>query len=828
MAQVDYYIRLDLKKEHEQGVQHIKYGDANTRVLRFFVHSGGKTYDISDKHVVLHFLKKDGTSGSVRCFHAAEKGTCYCIVSSQMSAVAGEVKCDLKIYSGDTLLHSPKFYLLVGTDALSGDTSADVFGDEKADKVEDAAAGNFAGLDVEGNLTDSGKKASDFAAAEHDHTYGDIIDFASGVAEYAPPGSEIIFPLVYMTDNTPAPFEEGEYWYAPTAGKLYVTVSVPGSGLSWDDVTNSKLKENNLFVYRTGRVYYCVGTELRETKAVPDGHTHTKSAITDFAHTHAQSDISGLSDALAGKAAASHSHTMADVENLDVAIGSKASKDLTAEEDNFASFDNGGDIQDSGKKASDFAAASHTHTRSDVTGLSDALAGKAPASHTHTKAQISDFSHTHAQADVSGLSAALAEKVGKPAVWIGGQLLQFNEYGNITETGKGADELVEIVYIDEWHPGTLPDTQESPGSNQGKVFYCAGEAKLYKSVLSGNNWIWATIPLSDHCFYLLQATSAISARFRVFTYNGTELAEINYAAASHSHTMTDVNDLTFFSGTCATAAATQAKVVECPGFALRTNAVVIVKFTNAQSYNGAPTLNINSTGAKTVKSMGSTNAVRYCWNAGEVVGFFYDGTNYVMLEKAIASTTYYGVTKLYTGAGSTSTALALTPASLKNFADASVCPYYSTSLTYAVGDKVRYGNDIYTCSTAITTAEAWNAAHWTQLPTLQEQIDALNARIDALFPSLVTLTNTSNYTDNCYVEYQGTKYYTQGDTINIPHGGKLRCYANCGPKNYLYVDGVKVQDVTGAVDYEYTVESDIDVYFDIQIASSGTIRITTK
>lgn len=37
---------------------------------------------------------------------------------------------------------------------------------KKADKVANATAGNFAGLDVNGNLTDSGKKASDFVAAE--------------------------------------------------------------------------------------------------------------------------------------------------------------------------------------------------------------------------------------------------------------------------------------------------------------------------------------------------------------------------------------------------------------------------------------------------------------------------------------------------------------------------------------------------------------------------------------------------------------------------------------------------------------------------------------
>lgn len=37
---------------------------------------------------------------------------------------------------------------------------------KKADKVAKATAGNFAGLDVNGNLTDSGKKAADFVAAE--------------------------------------------------------------------------------------------------------------------------------------------------------------------------------------------------------------------------------------------------------------------------------------------------------------------------------------------------------------------------------------------------------------------------------------------------------------------------------------------------------------------------------------------------------------------------------------------------------------------------------------------------------------------------------------
>ena len=44
---------------------------------------------------------------------------------------------------------------------------------------------------------------------------------------------------------------------------------------------------------------------------------------------------------------------------------------------------------------------------------------------------------------------------------------------------------------------------------------------------------------------------------------------------------------------------------------------------------------------------------------------------------------------------------------------ASVATAYSTTETYAVGDYVWYAGQLYCCNTAITTAEAWTAAHWT-------------------------------------------------------------------------------------------------------------------
>lgn len=123
-----------------------------------------------------------------------------------------------------------------------------------------------------------------------------------------------------------------------------------------------------------------------------------------------------------------------------------------------------------------------------------------------------------------------------------------------------------------------------------------------------------------------------------------------------------------FYGTCATAAATAAKAVVCEEFTaddLVEGAVVIVKFTNAQTYNGAPTLNVNSTGAKNIKRYGTTNAARYEWLAGEVLTFVYDGTYWIMSNGGIATTTYYGMTKLSSATNSTSAAVAATASAVK-------------------------------------------------------------------------------------------------------------------------------------------------------------------
>ena len=90
------------------------------------------------------------------------------------------------------------------------------------------------------------------------------------------------------------------------------------------------------------------------------------------------------------------------------------------------------------------------------------------------------------------------------------------------------------------------------------------------------------------------------------------------------------NDIPWY-GTSSTAAATAAKVAATTDVRLGTLAVgqkVRIKFTNANTA-AAPTLNVDGKGAKAIKAYGTT-APTVMWEAGDVVDFTYDGTNWIM------------------------------------------------------------------------------------------------------------------------------------------------------------------------------------------------------
>lgn len=126
-----------------------------------------------------------------------------------------------------------------------------------------------------------------------------------------------------------------------------------------------------------------------------------------------------------------------------------------------------------------------------------------------------------------------------------------------------------------------------------------------------------------------------------------------------------------FYATCSTASSTAAKVAVCAGFSLVTGAVVAVKFTNTNTAS-SPTLNVNSTGAKAIKKYGTAAPETYMWQAGAVVEFVYDGTNWTMVNGTTATTSYYGLAKLSSSVSSTSTTLAATPSAVKQAYDKAV------------------------------------------------------------------------------------------------------------------------------------------------------------
>lgn len=106
---------------------------------------------------------------------------------------------------------------------------------------------------------------------------------------------------------------------------------------------------------------------------------------------------------------------------------------------------------------------------------------------------------------------------------------------------------------------------------------------------------------------------------------------VDYSATSaFEYANTAINRATATYGTCSTAANTAAKVVACPDFVLFDGARIQVTFTNANTAS-APTLNVNSTGAKPVyinKTVTSdTNLL--LWTAGSKMEFVYDGTGWI-------------------------------------------------------------------------------------------------------------------------------------------------------------------------------------------------------
>lgn len=128
-----------------------------------------------------------------------------------------------------------------------------------------------------------------------------------------------------------------------------------------------------------------------------------------------------------------------------------------------------------------------------------------------------------------------------------------------------------------------------------------------------------------------------------------------------------------FYGDCLSAANEANKVVTVSddNFKLMSGVAVDVRFLNANTAS-RPTLNVNNTGAVEIKAYSTTVPLANQWRQGAVVRFVYNTSNWVMVDGSVASTTYYGATKLNSSTSSTSEDTAATPLAVKQAYDKAV------------------------------------------------------------------------------------------------------------------------------------------------------------
>ena len=107
-------------------------------------------------------------------------------------------------------------------------------------------------------------------------------------------------------------------------------------------------------------------------------------------------------------------------------------------------------------------------------------------------------------------------------------------------------------------------------------------------------------------------------------------------------------------------------------------------------------------------------------------------------------------------------------------ANGAIAATYSSSSTYAVGDYCIHDGGLYRCTTAITTGEAWTAAHWTATkigPDVSELKSAVNSVSEDLYEEKLNIienkviTSSGTLTDNS--EFKATFFYTTSDTFTI-------------------------------------------------------------
>jgi hypothetical protein len=149
----------------------------------------------------------------------------------------------------------------------------------------------------------------------------------------------------------------------------------------------------------------------------------------------------------------------------------------------------------------------------------------------------------------------------------------------------------------------------------------------------------------------------------------------------------------------------------------------------------------------------------------------------------------YGIVTLDSATNSTNEeGYAATPLAVKTVADsvagkassASIAPAFSSSSTYAVGDYCTHEGLLYKCTTAVTTAGAWDSTKWTAVSAMAEMpapitVDSAmsttstnpvqNKVVKTAIDGCVPWTNSNK--DSVQIGTRGNNYSAGGKTLTV-------------------------------------------------------------
>lgn len=138
-----------------------------------------------------------------------------------------------------------------------------------------------------------------------------------------------------------------------------------------------------------------------------------------------------------------------------------------------AYIDNALDGKAAANHSHDYAAASHNHAQTEITGLADALAGKAPTTHAHAQTDITGLADALAGKAASSHSHAYADLTGKPTIPT--TVAQLSDSGNYALKSEIAN-----AYI---YKGSVATVSALPTSGN-----TAGD--VYNVEADGGNYAW--------------------------------------------------------------------------------------------------------------------------------------------------------------------------------------------------------------------------------------------------------------------------------------------------------------------------------------------------